>query len=279
MKQSRFQEFIEWLLDNLFDIVTILVAGYLVIRYQITAPTPDDIPAIVTWILSVLALIAISGLWERNRRLHRIEKSTNKLISMVNDQIVDKPSAMRFFENSPALDSYFKTADTIDLMGVSLTSTLDRQASNIREAIKNGTNVRVILMNPSSKSFAVKMSTLRSEEPDNEAYYRKKLATAFEVIEYLKRKQGDQSTDKGYFDVHLINYAPSFGILSFNYEKPNGIIFVEIYPHGSGYDTQIAFNLTSKRDGKWFSYFQSQFEDVWKNSTEWNGESYKPQRK
>ncbi|GAB4578411.1 MAG: hypothetical protein Fur0022_11460 [Anaerolineales bacterium] len=74
MNQSRLQEFVEWLLDNIFDIVTVLVAILLVGKYQITPPTSNDIAEIATWILGVLGLLAISGLWERNRRLHRIEK-------------------------------------------------------------------------------------------------------------------------------------------------------------------------------------------------------------
>jgi len=272
MKQHRFQEILEWLLDNGFDIATILVAGYLVIYYQKTPPTLDDIPFIVTWILAVLGLLAVSGFLERIRRLRRIEKTTNKLMSTVQEQIVDKPSAVRFFENIPVLDSYFKTSRTIDLLGVSLTSTLDKQASNIREAIKNGANVRVIVANPSPKALAMKMATLRSEERNNEAYFKKKLASTFEVIEYLKRKHEDELADKGSFDVHLVNYAPSFGVASFDFGQPNGVIFIEIYPHGSGYDTQIAFSLTKSRDGKWFSYFQSQFEDIWLNTISWKSE-------
>lgn len=272
MKQTRFQDIVEWLLDNLFDIATIFVAGYLVIYYQKSPPTFDDIPFITTWILAVLGLLAVSGLWERNRRLYRIEKSTNKLMSIVQEQIVDKPSALRFFENVPILDTFFKNAHTIDLMGVTLTSTLDKQASNIREAIKNGAKVRIIVANPSPKSLATKMATLRSEEPHVHAYFKKKLASSFEVIDYLKRKHEDQLVNDGTFDVHLVDYAPSFGILSFDFGQPNGIMFVEIYSHGSGYDTQISFNLASKRDGKWFTYFQNQFEDIWRNSIGWKPE-------
>jgi hypothetical protein len=55
MRQSCFQEFVEWLLDNLFYLVTIFVAGSLVIKYQIYSPTSNDIPAIVTWILIIVS--------------------------------------------------------------------------------------------------------------------------------------------------------------------------------------------------------------------------------
>jgi hypothetical protein len=91
-------------------------------------------------------------------------------------------------------------------------------------------------------------------------------------MEYLNRLSKNQSGSKGSFDTHLVNYPPSFDIVSFNFDKPNGILFVEIYPHGSGYDTQIAFSLTKARDGKWFSYFQSQFEDIWHHTISWKPE-------
>ena len=270
MKLPSLQKSIEWLLDNIFDLITIWLALSLYAKYQKVPPTANDMAEISASILGVLGFIAVSGLWQRNRQVHRIEKVINELSSTFQENIVEKPSALRFFENIPVLDPFFKSAHTIDLIGVTLTTTLDRQSGNIREAIKKGANIRVILVNPSPKSLATKMATLRSEEPHVQAYFKKKLDSSFEVIEYLKRKHEVHSVNNGNFDVHLIDYAPSFGIVSFDFGRPNGIMFVEIYPHGAGYDTQIAFSLTNQRDGRWFSYFQNQFEDIWRNSVSWN---------
>lgn len=272
MKLPTFQGSVDWLKDNFFDLVTLWLAFRLYVNYQQNPPSASELPSISASILGILALIAFSGFWERNMRLRRIERSTNKTLTTVQENIVERPSALRFFERTPVLDAYFKSAHIIDLMGVTLTSTLDKQTSNIREAINNGARVRVILANPSPKSLATKMATLRSEEPHVEAFFRKKLASSFEVLEYLRRKHEDQSGKSGRFDVHMVDYAPSFGIASFDFGQPNGNMFVEIYSHVSGYDTQIAFSLTNKRDGSWFSYFQNQFEDIWHNSIEWKPE-------
>lgn len=262
---------LEFLLDNFTVLATIAYASYIIYRQEF-GEADISTNQLITGILAVLGLLATSELIERYRRLSKIEKSTDKLVSMVQKEIVDRPSAIRFFENTPILDAFFKSAHTIELMGVTLTSTLDKQASNIREAINNGAKVRVILANPSPKSLAIKMATLRSEEPHVETYFKKKLDSSFEVLEYMKRMQNDQTGKSGSFEVHLVNYAPSFGIASFDFGQPNGIVFVEIYSHVSGYDTQIAFNLTKKRDGNWFDYFQNQFEDIWRNSVEWKPE-------
>ena len=59
----------EWILENLPDLITILVAAVLVVRYLVRPPASADIAEILTWILAVLALLALSALWERNRRM------------------------------------------------------------------------------------------------------------------------------------------------------------------------------------------------------------------
>jgi hypothetical protein len=259
---------IEFFLDNLAVLATIGYATFIIYwkEFGSTQITTDQL---LSAVIMVLALLATSEIFERYRRLSKIEKSTDKLVTMIQKEIIDRPSASRFLEPIPALDVYVKNAQTIDLMGFSLTSTLNKQLSNLRESNKNGAAVRIIVANPSPKALAIKMSTLRSEEPENDGYFQKRLATSFEDIEYLHRSRQGVSIKAGSFDVHLLNYAPSFGIMAFDVGKPNGIIFVEVYPHGSCYDVQIAFSLTKSRDGEWFSHFQKEFEDMWEHTLVW----------
>lgn len=259
---------VEFLLDNLAVLATIGYATF-IIYWKEFGSTKIETDQLLSAIIMVLALLATSEIFERYRRLSKIEKSTGKLVEMVQKEIIGKPSASRFFEPTPVLDVYVKNAHTIDLMGLSLTSTLNKQLSNLREANKNGATIRIIVANPSPKSFAVKMSTLRSEEPENEGYYQKRLASSLEDIEYLYRSHQGSSATAGNFDVHLLNYAHSFGIMAFDVNQPNGIIFIEVYPHGSGYDVQISFSLTKARDGEWFNYFYSQFKDIWEHTSVW----------
>ena len=97
MKQSPLRNFVEYLLDNLFDILTIVVAAYLVIRNQLQPPTANDIPDLANWILAVLGLLAVSGLWERSRRLRRIEEVTNETHELVDRKLSQQIKASDFF--------------------------------------------------------------------------------------------------------------------------------------------------------------------------------------
>jgi hypothetical protein len=259
---------VEFLLDNVAVLATIAYATY-VVYWQEFGNGNISTDQLITAVIAVLALLATSEIIERYRRLSKIEKSTDSIVALVQKQI-ERPSASRFFEPIPNLDPYVRKAHTIDLMGLSLTSMLNKQLSNLKEANKAGAAIRVIVANPARKSLAIKMSALRSEQTHNEGYFQKRLASSFEDIEYLNKSHQFLPANKGSFDVHLLDYAPSFGIMAFDVNQDTGMIFIEVYPHGTGYDTQIAFNLTRSRDGEWFRYFQRQFEDVWQKTATWS---------
>lgn len=46
-------------------------------------------------------------------------------------------------------------------------------------------------------------------------------------------------------------------------------MFVEIYPHHTGFGAPPIFSLTPQEDGEWFSYFVGQFEAMWQAATAW----------
>lgn len=149
MQPSRFQRFVEYLLDNLFDIVTIVVAGYLVIRHQIQPFAPSDIAELATWILAVLGLIAVSGLWDRNRRLHRIEKLSEESRDLVLRRLSGKVHAADFFLAERQLsDKIFASAATIFLSGITLTRTTREYMYILSQRLVAGAYIRIIIVDP-----------------------------------------------------------------------------------------------------------------------------------
>jgi hypothetical protein len=120
------------------------------------------------------------------------------------------------------------------------------------------------------------MSDLRSEDPAGE-YYWQKLETTLQDMEYLHHFQVRQGTEaKGKFEVRLLQFAPSFGIFSFDAHRSNGTVIVEVYPHVSGWGVEPCFDLNLKRDGVWYNYFTDQFEYVWKGAKPWQPISRPP---
>jgi len=269
-KPKWLQKLISFLIDNITVLLTIGFAGYIIYRQELAhmAFSTDEL---LTAILGVLGLLATSEIIERYRRLNSINESVKRALSLLESRFTDRPSAIAFFEKPPRLDSYVQAAEQIDLCGVTLSSTINKLFGNLRERLRQGANIRLLVIDPDS--LAPQMSAQRSEEPDDTDYYRTRLEATLKDIEYLHKNwqeyQVQQGASKGSFFVRLLSYAPSFGLLSFDANRSNGIVFIEIYPHGSGYESPPMFNLTPYRDGEWYKYFTEQFEQMWEGAKLW----------
>jgi hypothetical protein len=134
-----------------------------------------------------------------------------------------------------------------------------------------------LIINPDS--LALQMSTLRSDVPEGADYYHSRLKATFEDLENLYKERIESHTQKGgsskrgQFSVRLLAYAPSFGIFSFDPNRSNAAMTVGIYPHRSDFRIPPVFELTPKRDGKWYEYFVGQFEEMWRDAKPWEPEN------
>lgn len=262
----------EFLIDNLTILLTIGFASFIIYRQEIAqmALSTEDL---LTAILGVLALLATSEIVERYRRLNSIEKAVNRSLSFLESRFTARPSAIAFFQKPSSLDHYVQSANQVDLCGVTLTSTLNKQFGNLCERLQAGTKIRILVVDPDS--VALKMSAERSTSPDDTDYYRVRLDAAFREIAYLFKRleefkaiQGN-SPKAGNLYVRLLSYAPSFGIISFDAHQDNGIMFVEVYPHKFGHKSPPTFDLMPKRDGTWYTYFVDQFDEMWNAAKPW----------
>lgn len=268
----------EFLVDNLTILLTIGFAGFIIYRQEIAqmALSTEDL---LTAILGVLALLATSEIVERYRRLNSIEKAVNRSLSFLESRFTDRPSAIAFFQKPPSLDHYVQNANQIDLCGVTLTSTVNKQFGNLRERLQAGAKIRILVVDPDSA--ALKMSAERSTSPDDTDYYRVRLDATLREIAYLFKRlkefkaiQGN-SPKAGNLYVRLLSYAPSFGIISFDAHQDNGIVFIEVYPHKFGHKSPPTFDLMSKRDGNWYRHFVDQFDEMWNAAKPWEPQTSK----
>jgi hypothetical protein len=268
--------FVEFLIDNFTLLATLIFASYVIYQQELsnTKLSTEDL---LTAILAVLSLLAISEIVERYRKLNRIEENSKNIFTLLKNKILERPSAMVFFQKPESLEedihSYITSANNIDLCGLTLTNAVNKNLSILRERLKQGAKVRILIADP--KSLAPKMSTLRSEDPTDFSYFKGRLDTALRDIDFLYRDwmewktQNPRISKKGDFAVRLLCYAPSFGIRCFDGNEKDGNIIVDIHPHKSGFSSPPTFSLTYKRDEKWYEYFQSQFEQMWADAKEW----------
>lgn len=268
-KQKWLYVLTNFLLDNITVLTTVIYASFLIYKKEVDKAniTTDDL---LTGVLAVLGLLAISEIIERYRKLANIEKLSNQAVTLLESQFASRPSAIAFFEKMPTLDPLVQASTSIDLCGFTLTSTINKQFSNIRERLKEGANVRLLISEPDS--LALQMASLRSEDPDEGVYFSKRLATTMQDIEYLNKTwmeyQPSGKSKKGILEVRLLPYAPSFSVLVFNGGQPQGKVIVELYAHKTFMETAV-FTLSSQKDGDWYEYFISQFEVMWKDAKKW----------
>jgi len=199
----------------------------------------------------------------------RIEQLVRRL------ELSERPSARDFFVKAPALDDYVRSAMQIDMCGVTLTSAVNKQFGNLRERLAQGATLRLLIADPDS--LALEMSAQRSEVPEDVGYYLKRLEATLKDVAYLERggfgseeqEMQRANQNRGSFSVHLLPYAPSFGIYRFETAAGKSDILVELYTHASGYVNPPIFALTPERDGAWYDYFAKQFDDMWQRAKPW----------
>jgi hypothetical protein len=274
-KPRWLQNLAEFLIDNFTILLTIGFAGYIIYRQEIAAIALAT-NELLTGILAVLGLLATSEIIERYRRLDSIQKSNRRILSFLEGRFTERPSALAFFNKLPNLDSYVMSANQIDLCGVSLTSTINKQFSNLRERLKEGANINVLVIDPDS--LALQMTAERGGSLDDVEYFGKRLETTFNDLAYLSKnwleyQNLNSASKKGSLSVRLMSSSPSYGIISFDTNRSNGILFVELYPHYS-YGTQPTFELTPHRDGEWYKHFVEQFEQMWNHAKPWTPRTF-----
>jgi hypothetical protein len=261
MKPSRLQAFVEYLLDNLFDIATIAVAAYLVIRYQVKPVASGDIAELATWILAVLGLIAVSGLWDRSRRLNRIEKLAKESRDLVLHHLSGKIHAADFFLSEHKLSAQsFASSNTIFLSGITLTRTTREYMHIFSQRLAAGAYIRVIIVDPTIDSVLQEL-VLRSKVGDSTAeFWRRSL----EAVEAVVDATAQTPDSKGKLEIGYLPYIPSFGFVMIDPDERHGFCFVELYHHRSA-EPKATFELDALDDAFWYGFFRRQYEILWKS--------------
>lgn len=261
----------------LIAIYLLIGLGTVVLGY-IGTQTPSPYQSILLNISADLAGVVI--IFAIINRFFLIDEwNTSERIQNLLDQLEnhDRASAIDFFQPSPDITGHLATAQQIDLCGITLTAVVTEQLANLRDRILEGSDLRLILIDP--ESAAIEMAALRSEGRDAD-YYKRRIVGVLHDIQYLAsvceaKSNVADSTKCGSISVRLLPYCPSFSISAFN-QLPNtsratSTVFIEIYPHNSATQPPT-FEVTPESDGIWHQFFLDQFESLWAEAKVWQSE-------
>jgi hypothetical protein len=261
----------EFFLAN-FDALIAIVVSLIAVIVSIFGSDGNQL-VLLGGISATLAVLSYSIIRDRRNR-----KVLENQLTVLQRNLPDRPSAISFFRKTPDLAPFIQQANQIDLCGVTLTNTLNRQFAILRERLDAGGTIRLLVIDPAS--HAIEMSAQRSTSPKDMEYYQRRLESALSDITYLIKYNNDRKQTKGRnlksgnISVRLLSYAPSYGICSFDKKKNYGRVFVEIYPHKYGFKVPPTFELNLENDGEWYAYFVDQFEQMWDAASPWDQTAY-----
>lgn len=264
MKSPRpqwLQNAVNYFLDNIFDILTITAAAFIVIRHEFKPYGPNDIADLATWILAVLGLIAVSGLWQQHRRLTAIENLSQETRDLVAKHLGGQARAEDFFWSSDmkiaAQD--FAQANDIYVVGMILSRTVRDHMAAFGDRLAAGANLRFIILDWKNETL-MSVMPYRSYGSRPEEWWRDRIRQTEGHIEDIPNSD-DVS---GALRIGYLPYFPSFGMWLIDPDKPHGKIHVEIYHHKTP-EMNPKFYLRATEDSYWYDLFRRQFDLLWKS--------------
>lgn len=258
MKEDKLLTFVEFILDNVFDIATILVAAFLVIQNEFQPFTNEELPTLITWLLAVLGLLAVSGVWERSRRIKKIEIDLRKLNETISKRFDGRIGPSEFFLPAKSFpDDFFSSANSILLVGITLNRTTRRFMHVLCQRLLAGCHIRFVLIDPTLDAVMETMSR-RSMGDTTPQFWRSRMATVEEVISVIQNTPNSIGT----VEVGYLPYIPSFGLSMIDSNEARGLTFVEIYHHRTAEENPM-FQVSAGDDPIWWSFFKNQAEIMW----------------
>jgi hypothetical protein len=140
----------------------------------------------------------------------------------------------------------------IDLLGMSLKGVISIYGGFLFERAIAGCKFRFLLLDPRSPAVSAPVGFM-----DNATSRKLDIEQSVRFLEQLLRT--------GNAELRFTPFAPPFGLVIADPEKPDGIVQVELYQYEVAQSERPHFLLT--RDNKrWYEYFWDQFERIWSDA-------------
>ncbi len=265
MKSSRpiwLQNIVNYLLDNIFDLLTISAAAFVIIRHSFFTPyTIDDFPNLVEALLAILGLIAFSSLWQHHRRLDIIEELGQKTYNLVAKQSGEQIRAEDFFwakERNITTEELAQAKD-IYIVGMILNRAVRSNMALFGDRLAAGANLRFVVLDWENESL-MNVMPYRSYGSKPKEWWQNRIKETVGHIEDIPNSDQIPGTLK----VGCLPHFPSFGMWLLDPDKPDGKIHIEVYHHRTA-EMNPTFSLSASEDAYWYNFFRKQFDLLWES--------------
>jgi hypothetical protein len=262
MQSSRpqwLQNTVNYLLDNIFDILTIASAGYIFIRHQFQPYGPADITVLATWIIAILGLIAVSALWQQHRRLKTLENLSQETRDLVVQRLGGPARSQDFFwpDEKAITIKDLTQANDIYVVGMVLNRAVRTHMTTFSNRLAAGANLRFIILDWQNEPL-MDVMPYRSFGSHPKEWWQECIRQTEGYIEDIPSSDSNAGT----LQVGYLPFFPSFGMWLVDPDEPHGQIHVEIYHHRTP-AINPTFSLHAAKDAYWYGFFRKQFDLLW----------------
>lgn len=185
------------------------------------------------------------------------------------DEITKRKTHQSGFESDEEINQRFKikeklkTVKQVDLIGLSCANFLTSLRPELTESVRNGCQIRIITIAPSSLSEKVVMSHQSGAELEPDIVKAKKR------VEQIKEDIG-QPKIKGSIEIRVVDWIPSMSLIITDKDKNEGEIRVKVYPIVIDIPLRTIKTHTivyKKAEPDLFLFLTNQFEKLWGKSS------------
>ena len=205
--------------------------------------------------LSVLGILVVSTIHTRHMLLE---------ISL--DTSMDSRPNLKHRSQLIPFETGGRDASEIVVLGFSPASAIQRNVGFFSRKLKDGCNLRFLMMHPTSNSA---VDTFQQLYPFTDV--RTDIYAALKTLRYLTDSPGKSN---GKCEVKLSSVYIPFGIAAFDPGKATGFMTVEPYLYRVSAGDRAHLALRRDTDEEWFDFFFRQFQQLWDEAQEWNGATW-----
>ena len=266
-QRSRWlQNITDYILENIFDIVTVAASAYIVIRHQFRPYGPNDISDLATWIIAVLGLIAVSGLWQQHRRLRAIEDISQKTYSLTS-KILDIENisfrGITAIQDKYRFDPFFwqsvleESGSKLDLLGHALSTWCEEPyrdgfARHLKHIANSNGTVRIVVLNPNGHSHQRRQKALGKS-------YEQRLQTTFIFIKTQIIDKLPPTKQKNIVVKHVSDFEFSYMLIRTERH-------VVVSPYMARTDSKDNLLVSFDIDSKYANVYMNDFEKIFESA-------------
>jgi hypothetical protein len=240
------KKFLSFFSPENWPTIVSIVTGVVIIILGIPGKLTE--PEILLGILGVLTLVAFSIRLERTLIEKIIQKTPNP-----------NSIQLRLVDDDEPFEMFVADAKEIFMVGPSLSGFTQTYRFKLKEYIRDGVALKVLLINPEGNGIEIAASRAEKtkEEFKNDINYS------------LKRFGELMDINENLVEVKLLEFPQSLGVLMVDGNADHGKMRIATIPPKCDPKLRPQFTLTKKDNEKWYQIYHDQFKELWDKAITW----------